>query len=227
MRSVRLKPVASLGLLVMVAGACCGAELRVQVLNAFSGEKVGKFELLYRGPDGKDTLQADDEGVIVLKDLSEGEVSLEAIEWFATPHVGRIGPAYGGVRIPIPYGHSIVNKELFVVPVVTFRGRVVNAKGEPIRDARVSAFEEAENRGWQWEGMYEASTDARGEFEFVDEGGGRYAIHVAPPGPKNTIQRLDIGGGPWGGAFYGVGKSSDRPMVRTGHMGNGINRAHR
>jgi protocatechuate 3,4-dioxygenase beta subunit len=121
-----------------------------RVVNAANGEPVRRARLMLRRADnpanGSDvpsayTTLADDQGRFAMKGMAAGKYR------FAATHASFVEAAYGarrpgreGVTLSLDAGQQVTGVVFRMTPQAVITGRILDADGDPMQDARVSAL---------------------------------------------------------------------------------------
>jgi len=167
------------------------AALTGQVLNAVTGEPVKKFHMVLNNADAAEADQGSTPSLTVNTD-AEGRFTFESVEpgsyrlaaqrnGFVTTEYGALGADRPGTVLVLASGHKL-ELTMKVVPLGAISGRVLDADGDAVSGAVVSAIRSFFANGKRAiERLNRARTNDLGEYRLYDLPPGRYFIAAAIP----------------------------------------------
>ncbi|MDX2268961.1 MAG: carboxypeptidase regulatory-like domain-containing protein [Bryobacter sp.] len=163
-------------LLLIATGVGLEAQVSGRVVNALTGEGVGKALVTLDGNEGKRSARTTKDGSFVFPEVAEGEYSLES----AKRNYFAIGAAK---KVRVIEGQKMEALELKLEPAGVVRGRLLDEDGEPIEGGYVAALRRTYHRGVY--GLKQESfalTNELGEFRLAGLRRGKYLLRAAVRG---------------------------------------------
>jgi hypothetical protein len=184
-------------LLLAAQGLMAQDAVRIQgiVINSISQEPLNKVRLsLLRV--GKDTYATETRsgGSFTLEHVKPGRYFITAERAGFRTELNDQGVAR---QITVEGGHD-ENLVIKMDPLCVIRGRVIDADGDPVRGATITAMRYDYNSGKrQLNGGVEVTTDDRGDYRLYGLGPGRYYVRAS-----NLSQIISIGQLPYLATFF-------------------------
>ena len=199
---------------LICATACWGQtapSIEGRVVNAITGEPVGKVSLTLRAEGRSDAHSATStaDGKFRIEAVEPGQYTLMAVR------AGFLPQAYGarsrnlwqGSMLTVAEGVRIKDIEFKLTPQSAVSGKVVDEDGDPMPDVQVTLLQTGYTAGKrQMTRTGGDSTNDLGEFRIPNVSAGRYFLHAEPQG----------GNGIFGAIHSSVKPESDREETYVG-----------
>jgi hypothetical protein len=181
-------------LVVQALVAQDAARIQGTVINSISQEPLNKVRLSFRV--GKDfyTTETRSGGRFTLEHVKPGRYFITAERQGFRTELNDQGVAR---QIEVESGGE-ENLVIKMDPLCVIRGRVIDADGDPVRGATITAMRYDYNSGKrQLNGGAEVTTDDRGDYRLYGLGPGRYYVRAS-----NISQVISMGQSPYLATFF-------------------------
>ncbi|HTL32681.1 MAG TPA: sigma-70 family RNA polymerase sigma factor, partial [Kofleriaceae bacterium] len=142
-----------------------GGVLSGRVINWSTGEGVGDAEITFTSNAGATTVRTSKDGVFELAPPKPGTFELATI---IAPNFLPYAPEleHSPVRVALSGKQAVRGLTLFLQPALDYYGKVVDASGAPVADARVKLAEPPSGEQSLEKLLNEWTSDKQGEFVF-------------------------------------------------------------
>jgi len=167
------------------------------VINSANGQPVRKVSLVLVAKDAEHGISyeadADANGRFAFEDVAPGEYSLNADrQGFTRDNEGAPGAPLPSFKVEA--GQPVTGIKVRLIPLGVITGRVIDADGDPVRGASVSAMEYSYLQGKKdLRPMSQATTNDKGEYRLFDLAVGKVYLRAA--GPYSEMHRTSFSGG--------------------------------
>jgi protocatechuate 3,4-dioxygenase beta subunit len=162
-----------------------------RILNAANGEPVRRARLILRLTDNSTgepaspaayTTLTDDHGRFAMKDIEPGNYRLSVSHaGFSDLLYAARRPYRDGIALFLDAGQQLTGMVFRMTPHAVITGRILDAEGDPIQDARVTADRYRYITGKrQLVPVGYATTDDQGEYRLFGLAPGRYYVEANP-----------------------------------------------
>ena len=170
--------------------------------------------LVISGLPGQRTTSSDEVGRFLFPDLPAAAYTLSAARGaYLTTAYGALGPGAPALPIPLKEGQHFVAAPVVLTKGSVIAGRIVDAAGRPLADARVVASRVVLVDGERQAGPAAldrsiASTDSRGMYRIYGLPLGEYVVSVVSPSGTQAIETMSDAEIQWAEA-----RQTARPLV--------------